>query len=484
MTYATDSILAPLHGAMPHRLAARHAAAGAHRRTAWPAPGSKSRSTTGPIDAPERDDDPLLRRAARQLAPISPARATPSTCRSTCRARAFQRAVWQALLRIARRRDAQLRRDRARPRPAVGEPRGRRGGRPQSGLDHRALPSRRRQHGALTGYAGGLDARPRCCASRPIARAAGARRAPAGASLRPRDVAELVALAALWGALVPVHARRRAGVRPVRARLPARRRRRARCSCRCSRCAASSRALRRHWRPIAVVGFVNSALPFLCFAYAALTINAGLVGDLQLGDAAVRRDGRLALARRPHDAAARRSASAIGFAGVLWIGWDKADFRPGRLGAGRSAPACSRRCRTASRRASPSAPGRRAAARRRRRQPGRGGALSRRAGGAGVAGAAPSAHAWLMVALLAVLRHRPRLRPLLPPDRQRRAGERGRRDLPDPDLRRRLGRRLPRRAADAAAGRRLRRHLHRHGARDRHLGPPDDRRARAAAADA
>jgi drug/metabolite transporter (DMT)-like permease len=35
-------------------------------------------------------------------------------------------------------------------------------------------------------------------------------------------------------------------------------------------------ALRRHWRPIVVVGIINSALPFLAYAYAALSITAGL----------------------------------------------------------------------------------------------------------------------------------------------------------------------------------------------------------------
>ena len=33
-------------------------------------------------------------------------------------------------------------------------------------------------------------------------------------------------------------------------------------------------ALRLHWRPIFVVGVTNSALPFVCFAYAALSVSA------------------------------------------------------------------------------------------------------------------------------------------------------------------------------------------------------------------
>jgi drug/metabolite transporter (DMT)-like permease len=87
-------------------------------------------------------------------------------------------------------------------------------------------------------------------------------------------------------------------------------------------------ALRRHWKAIAVVGLTNSALPFLCFAYAALSLGAGLsaifnsatplfaavVAWLWLGDRMT---------------PARVAGLAIGFAGVLWIGWDKADFRPG-----------------------------------------------------------------------------------------------------------------------------------------------------------
>ena len=34
--------------------------------------------------------------------------------------------------------------------------------------------------------------------------------------------------------------------------------------------------LRQHWRPLAVVGMTNSALPFLCFGFAAYTLPAGL----------------------------------------------------------------------------------------------------------------------------------------------------------------------------------------------------------------
>jgi drug/metabolite transporter (DMT)-like permease len=145
--------------------------------------------------------------------------------------------------------------------------------------------------------------------------------------LRPRDVAELLALAALWGAsflfmrvAVPAFGPialvflRVFGAALVLVPLLAWR--------------GKLATLRRHWGTIAVVGFVNSALPFLCFAYAALTINAGvsaifnsatplfaaIVAWLWLGDRMT---------------PLRVVGLGVGFAGVLWIGWDKADFGPG-----------------------------------------------------------------------------------------------------------------------------------------------------------
>ena len=90
-------------------------------------------------------------------------------------------------------------------------------------------------------------------------------------------------------------------------------------------------ALRRHWRPILLVGMTNSALPFLCFGYAALAITGGLssvfnattplwgalLAWLWLGDQPPR--GKL-------------MGLAIGFAGVVWLAWDKASFKPGEHG--------------------------------------------------------------------------------------------------------------------------------------------------------
>jgi len=145
--------------------------------------------------------------------------------------------------------------------------------------------------------------------------------------LRPRDVVELVALAALWGASflfmriaapafgpVALVFVRVAGAALLLVPLLAAR--------------GEVAALRAHWRTIAIVGVMNSALPFLCFAYAALSITAGLsailnsatplfaavVAWLWLGDRMT---------------ALRVAGLAIGFAGVVWIGRDSADFRPG-----------------------------------------------------------------------------------------------------------------------------------------------------------
>ena len=90
-------------------------------------------------------------------------------------------------------------------------------------------------------------------------------------------------------------------------------------------------ALRQHWRSILVVGLSNSALPFLCFTLAALAITAGLsaifnattplwaalIAWLWLGDRLNRW---------------RWLGLAVGFGGVLWLAVDKASFKPGEHG--------------------------------------------------------------------------------------------------------------------------------------------------------
>jgi drug/metabolite transporter (DMT)-like permease len=81
--------------------------------------------------------------------------------------------------------------------------------------------------------------------------------------------------------------------------------------------------LRRHWRAIAVVGGVNSALPFVAYSYAALSINAGLAS---IFNATVPLWGALLawawLGERPRPQ--RAAGLAIGFGGVVWLAWGKA----------------------------------------------------------------------------------------------------------------------------------------------------------------
>ena len=145
--------------------------------------------------------------------------------------------------------------------------------------------------------------------------------------MRLRDVVELIALAALWGGsflfmrvAAPIFGPfataflRVAGAALLLVPLLVMR--------------GDFAALRRHWGPIAVVGIVNSAVPFLCFAYAALSINAGLSA---IFNSATPLFAAIVAWRWLGDRMTplRVLGLAIGFAGVLWLGWDKAEFRPG-----------------------------------------------------------------------------------------------------------------------------------------------------------
>jgi drug/metabolite transporter (DMT)-like permease len=87
-------------------------------------------------------------------------------------------------------------------------------------------------------------------------------------------------------------------------------------------------ALRRHWKPVLLVGVTNSALPFVLFALAALGINASLsaifnaatplyaavIGRVWLGEAIGR---------------TRAAGLALGFCGVVWLVAEGASFQPG-----------------------------------------------------------------------------------------------------------------------------------------------------------
>ena len=90
-------------------------------------------------------------------------------------------------------------------------------------------------------------------------------------------------------------------------------------------------ALRRHWKPIALVGIINSALPFALFMVAALVLGAGLmavfnatapiwgalIAWLWLGDKPTR---------------SRALGLVIGLLGVVGLAWGKADVKPGAHG--------------------------------------------------------------------------------------------------------------------------------------------------------
>lgn len=97
--------------------------------------------------------------------------------------------------------------------------------------------------------------------------------------------------------------------------------------------------LRKHWWPIAVVGVINSAFPFLLFTYAALSINAGLSSVFNatapLWGALI---AWLWLSEKP--GGSRMLGLAIGFAGVSWLAWDKASFKPGAQSTGLAVLAC------------------------------------------------------------------------------------------------------------------------------------------------
>ncbi len=156
--------------------------------------------------------------------------------------------------------------------------------------------------------------------------------------MKPQDLGELVLLAALWGgsflfmrigapefgavALVAVRvALAAAALLPLLA------------------LRGQFGALRAHWRPITVVGLLNSALPFLLFTYAALSITAGLSSVF---NATAPLWGALIawgwLKEKP--GASRSLGLAIGFAGVSWLAWDKASFRAGAENTGLAVLAC------------------------------------------------------------------------------------------------------------------------------------------------
>ena len=97
-------------------------------------------------------------------------------------------------------------------------------------------------------------------------------------------------------------------------------------------CAAWRRSCAGTGRRRALLGLLNSAIPFACFAFALLSITTGLSAIL---NATVPLFGALVawvwLKDRPQRLA-HGWAWSIGFAGVALLAWDKASFKPGASG--------------------------------------------------------------------------------------------------------------------------------------------------------
>jgi drug/metabolite transporter (DMT)-like permease len=158
--------------------------------------------------------------------------------------------------------------------------------------------------------------------------------------MKPQDTAELLALEALWGASFLFMRLGAADFGPV-----------ALAALRVGLAAVvllpllwqrgQMSALRDHWSAIAVVGVVNSAVPFVLFGVAALSLNAGLSS---IFNASAPLWGALIawvwLGERLTQV--RVFGMAMGFGGVLWLAWDKASFKPGEHGvsAGLAIAAC------------------------------------------------------------------------------------------------------------------------------------------------
>lgn len=93
------------------------------------------------------------------------------------------------------------------------------------------------------------------------------------------------------------------------------------------------------WPRVLAMGTINSALPFWLYSFASLSITAGLASVF---NAATPLFGAviawLWLSDRP--TRTRWLGIAIGFAGVTYLAWDKASFKPGAASAGWAVVAC------------------------------------------------------------------------------------------------------------------------------------------------
>jgi drug/metabolite transporter (DMT)-like permease len=89
--------------------------------------------------------------------------------------------------------------------------------------------------------------------------------------------------------------------------------------------------LRQNWKPVLLIGVLNSGIPFVCFSFALLSITTGMSAIL---NATVPLFGALIawLWLKDRLAGSRVLGLAIGFAGVALLAWDKASFKPDASG--------------------------------------------------------------------------------------------------------------------------------------------------------
>jgi drug/metabolite transporter (DMT)-like permease len=85
---------------------------------------------------------------------------------------------------------------------------------------------------------------------------------------------------------------------------------------------------RQHWKAIAVVGIVNSAIPFMLLAYAAMSLTAGFVAILN--STTPLWGALIAVLWFNHALPKSRAVGLlIGFCGVVLLAWGRASFKPG-----------------------------------------------------------------------------------------------------------------------------------------------------------
>jgi drug/metabolite transporter (DMT)-like permease len=156
--------------------------------------------------------------------------------------------------------------------------------------------------------------------------------------MKQADLAELVALAVIWGGsflfmrlgapefgVVPLVGLRVIGATLVLIPLLALR--------------GETAALRRYWKPIFILGLTNSAFPFLLFTYATLSISAGLSS---IFNAAAPLFGALIAWLWLHDklGVTRVLGLVVGFAGVFGLAWSKAGLHADSSGSMLAVGAC------------------------------------------------------------------------------------------------------------------------------------------------